>query len=136
MKRDVLLRGLRALLDSGSLLPDDHAFVSEAYTAIAGKTPQRDIVERLVSLGVDARTEVTLPSASPRSRSGTFRADIAVFVDGKIVALCECKSTPRELTGRQREHYAGSGLPWFVAGWSNLEAAVRELAKAAGAEVG
>jgi hypothetical protein len=95
-------------------------------------TPQRAILEALDALGIECDSELTLPSTSPRSKSGCFRADIGIYRgDNELVALCECKSWKRELTGRQKEHYDGSGLPYIVAGKDSVDEAVGWLAKMA-----
>lgn len=78
----------------------------------------------LVERGVPFRKEVSLRSRSPVSRSGLFRADIAVFKGDRPVALCECKARKRALRGRQRDHYEGSGLPYIIAGRENVDEAV------------
>src|SRR5688572_15049525 len=98
---------LRRILESARVAGDRFA-ASTMQNAIAvlspsrARTPQAEIAARLLESGVAFRTEVRLPSKSPRSRSGFFRADIAVFHGGRAVALCECKARKRELRGRQR----------------------------------
>jgi len=85
---------------------------------------QFKLFARLVNAGVDVRAERELPATSPRSKSGRFYADLAVFRDGKIVALCECKSRGRPLKGkRQKQNYEECGYPFIVAGADNIEEA-------------
>jgi hypothetical protein len=106
----------------------------DALGAATGQhqTPQRELYEALFQGGVEVRTEVRLPSKA-HARGGWFRADIAVYRAGAIVALCECKSWARELSGRQRRAYDACGYPYIVAGKDNVpEALAWLMAKARG----
>jgi hypothetical protein len=114
------------------LSPEDRDTVNEAIAEIlsatgTSQTPQREIFDRLRAAQVDVRAEVRLPTRSPRSRSGYFRADLAVYNRGRIVALCECKAWKRPLSGRQLEHYETSGYPYIVAGKDTVDHACQWL---------
>jgi hypothetical protein len=85
-----------------------------------GRAPQFDLYQALQERGVHVETEVRLPACSSRSRSGHFFADLAVYRNGEIVALAECKAWKRDLRGRQLENYEGCGVPYIVAGNDNF----------------
>lgn len=89
-----------------------------------GRASQFDLYDALLDRGVDVRVEVRLPAASPRSRSGFFYADLAVYYRGELRAVAECKAWKRELRGRQRENYEGCGVPYIVAGNDNFTEAL------------
>lgn len=128
-KRTDLIARLEAMLPR--LTADDRATAQEAIASltITERTPQKKLHIALLALGVDADTEVTLPARSRLSKSGTFRADLAVRRHGRIVALCECKAwaVGRVLAGRQHENYEASGYPYIVAGHDNLDQALAWL---------
>jgi hypothetical protein len=96
-----------------------------------GRLPQFDLYAALQERGVDVRIEVRLPASSPRSRSGMFNVDLAVYRNGELAAVCECKSSKRELGGRQRENYEGCGVPYIVAGNDNFTEALMWLVEQA-----
>lgn len=129
MTRKNLIAQLEGLLFRVAV--EDRQIVRNAIDAltITERTPQKQLHAALVALGVDAEMEVTLPARSAMSKSGTFRADIAVRRDGQIVALAECKAWGggRVLAGRQHENYETSGYPYIVAGHDNLDAALAWL---------
>jgi hypothetical protein len=85
-----------------------------------GRAAQFDLYAALQERGIDVREEVRLPACSPRSRSGHFVVDLAVYYRGTLVAVCECKAWKRALTGRQLENYEGCGVPYIVAGSDNF----------------
>jgi hypothetical protein len=93
------------------------------------RTPHFEIFTALTRMGIECEAEYTLPATSPLSRSGYFRADLAVLVDGRPVALCECKTLARQLKPgtRQRQNYDGAGLPYIVAGYNNVDKAIKWL---------
>jgi hypothetical protein len=91
------------------------------------RTPQAELYHRLRERGVRCAVEVHLPAVSARSRSGRFRADLAVYKGSALAALAECKASTRRLAGRQRENYDGAGVPYIVAGYDNLDEAARWL---------
>lgn len=94
-----------------------------------GRAPQFDLYNALLDRGVDVRVELRLPASSPRSRSGHFYADLAVFYQGTLMALAECKASKRELRGRQRENYEGAGVPYIVTGNDNFTEALMWLSE-------
>jgi hypothetical protein len=143
MKLPTLLADLRTVLTDartrgdkfGAATIETAIRVLETSTSQGrARTPQLEIATELRQRGIEVKTEVRLRSLSPKSRSGLFRADIAVYRRGQIVALCECKATRRELRGRQREHYDGAGVPYIVAGGDDIDEAVAWLCARAEAE--
>lgn len=95
------------------------------------RAPQFDLHAALQERGIHVETEVRLPATSQRSRSGYFFVDLAVYREGELAAVCECKSWKRELVGRQRENYDGCGVPYIVAGSDNFTEALMWLAEQA-----
>lgn len=85
-----------------------------------GRAAQFELSTLLTEMGIVHTTEHKLPATSPRSKSGFFYADVAVFIGKRPIALVECKQRARDLRGRQRENYDGSGLPYRVAGMDNV----------------
>lgn len=92
-----------------------------------GRDPQFALYGALLERGVDVRVEVRLPATSPKSRSGFFFADLAVYWKNELRALCECKAWKRDLRGRQLANYEGAGVPYIVAGTDNFTEALMWL---------
>jgi hypothetical protein len=141
MKLPALIADLRKVLTDARSRGDKFgaATIETAIRVLAvsqgpARTPQLEIATQLRQRGIEVKTEVRLRSISPKSRSGLFRADIAVYRRGQLVALCECKAARRELHGRQREHYDGAGVPYIVAGRESVDEAVAWLCARAEAE--